>query len=70
MTTKQVPRPGSDPGEAENSDASGGQLSAATLPKPANSLAEQLHRRRAAALRLPPLASGWRDPLDELAARR
>ena len=33
-------------------------------------IAAQLRRRRAAALRLPPLPSGYRDPLDELAARR
>jgi hypothetical protein len=40
-------------------------LSTDSLPKPVESVAVQLRRRRAASWRLPPLASGHRDPLDD-----
>jgi hypothetical protein len=39
-------------------------------PAELDEVAVQLRRRREAALRLPPLQSGYRDPIDELAGCR
>jgi hypothetical protein len=48
--------------------------SVTTNPQPSydepETIAVQLRRRREAALRLPRLRSGFRDPLDELSGRR
>lgn len=40
------------------------------LPADIDSIPQQLRRRREASLRLPPLADGYRDPLDTLAGDR
>jgi hypothetical protein len=42
----------------------GDGISAASLSQPAETVAEQLRRRRRASWRLPPLESGLRDPWD------
>jgi hypothetical protein len=63
MTTKVSPPGGESQGAEENS---GDEISAAIVAEP-ESIAAQLRRRREAALRLPPLQSARRDPIDELA---
>lgn len=54
-------------GDREAGKSISDESSADNLPADADTIPQQLRRRREASYRLPPLADGHRDPLDALA---
>ncbi len=68
MPDREECRPPAKEGGTQE-DGAGGNVNNAILKgadDDVRELAEQLRRRREASLRLPPLADGYRDPLDKL----
>ena len=55
------------PGDRSEVQAAAKPLDASSLANRADDVPQQLRRRREAALRMPPLDNGHRDPLDALA---
>ena len=63
--SQQVKGP-APPGDRSSGQAAAKPLDAPIIPRDADTIPQQLRRRREASLRLPPLENGKRDPLDVL----